>query len=172
MVHDGRSSHTNLTLHSCAAALAQLHGDVAEAPAGRGASKAVGLGPTWWPLPSRADLASSAAPIDDPAAATAATAQEKSKAQVKTEAKTQSDNKAKTEAKAKTEVKAQAEVKANVKAKAKFVAKVDFPTPPFALEIAMVNFVPLIGFFSGNFPLILALIASLNSGFSFGTKTS
>ena len=31
-------------------------------------------------------------------------------------------------------------------AKARFVAKVDFPTPPFALEIAMVNFVPRIGF--------------------------
>ena len=28
------------------------------------------------------------------------------------------------------------------KAKAKFVAKVDFPTPPFALEMAIVNFVP------------------------------
>ena len=33
------------------------------------------------------------------------------------------------------------------KAKARFVAKVDFPTPPFALEIAIVNFVPKIGFF-------------------------
>ena len=32
------------------------------------------------------------------------------------------------------------------KAKARFVAKVDFPTPPFALEIASVNFVPRIGF--------------------------
>ena len=32
-------------------------------------------------------------------------------------------------------------------AKAIFVAKVDFPTPPFALEIAIVNFVPGIGFF-------------------------
>ena len=32
-------------------------------------------------------------------------------------------------------------------AKAKFVAKVDLPTPPFALETAIVNFVPLIGFF-------------------------
>ena len=32
-------------------------------------------------------------------------------------------------------------------AKAKFVAKVDFPTPPFALETAMVNLVPNIGFF-------------------------
>ena len=33
-------------------------------------------------------------------------------------------------------------------AKARLVAKVDFPTPPFALEIAIVNFVPKIGFFS------------------------
>ena len=33
------------------------------------------------------------------------------------------------------------------KAKAKFVANVDFPTPPFALEIAIVNLVPNIGFF-------------------------
>ena len=32
-------------------------------------------------------------------------------------------------------------------AKARFVAKVDFPTPPFALETAIVNFVPKIGFF-------------------------
>ena len=33
------------------------------------------------------------------------------------------------------------------KAKAKFMAKVDLPTPPLALDIAMVNFVPFIGFF-------------------------
>ena len=33
------------------------------------------------------------------------------------------------------------------KAKARFVAKVDFPTPPFALETAIVNFVPKIGIF-------------------------
>ena len=33
------------------------------------------------------------------------------------------------------------------KANARFVAKVDFPTPPFALDIAMVNLVPFIGFF-------------------------
>ena len=32
-----------------------------------------------------------------------------------------------------------------------FVANVDFPTPPFALEIAIVNFVPLIGFFTKDF---------------------
>ena len=31
-------------------------------------------------------------------------------------------------------------------AKARFVANVDFPTPPFALEMAIVNFVPRIGF--------------------------
>ena len=73
---DGRSSHTNLTSRSCAAALAHLHSDMVEAPAGRGASKAVGLGLTWWPLPSRVDLASSAATIDDQAAATATTAQD------------------------------------------------------------------------------------------------
>ena len=29
---------------------------------------------------------------------------------------------------------------------AMFMAKVDFPTPPFALDTAMVNFVPFIGF--------------------------
>ena len=38
-------------------------------------------------------------------------------------------------------------------ARARFVAKVDFPTPPLALEIAIVNFVPLIGFLSVDFPL-------------------
>ena len=32
------------------------------------------------------------------------------------------------------------------KAKAILVANVDFPTPPLALEIAIVNFVPLMGF--------------------------
>ena len=32
------------------------------------------------------------------------------------------------------------------KANARLDAKVDFPTPPFALEIAIVNFVPIIGF--------------------------
>ena len=40
------------------------------------------------------------------------------------------------------------------KDKAKFVAKVDFPTPPFALEIAIVNLVPLIGFFTKVFGFI------------------
>ena len=33
-------------------------------------------------------------------------------------------------------------------AKARLVAKVDLPTPPLALEIAIVNLVPMIGFFS------------------------
>ena len=32
-------------------------------------------------------------------------------------------------------------------ANARLVAKVDLPTPPFALEIAIVNLVPSIGFF-------------------------
>ena len=35
-----------------------------------------------------------------------------------------------------------------------FVAKVDLPTPPLALEIAIVNFVPRIGFFTKVFPPI------------------
>ena len=55
---------------------------------------------------------------------------------------------------------------------AKLVANVDFPTPPFALEIAIVNFVPLIGFLIGVFLLNFALIASLNSGFSLGINRS
>ena len=46
-------------------------------------------------------------------------------------------------------------------AKAKLVANVDFPTPPLALDIAIVNLVPLIGFFS-NF----LRLASLMLGFS------
>ena len=33
------------------------------------------------------------------------------------------------------------------KARARFVAKVDLPTPPLALDIAIVNFVPCMGFF-------------------------
>jgi len=37
------------------------------------------------------------------------------------------------------------------KAKARFVAKVDLPTPPFALDIAIVYLVPKIGFFSNFF---------------------
>ena len=52
------------------------------------------------------------------------------------------------------------------KAKARLVANVDFPTPPFALDIAIVNFVPIIGFFLKNlFLLIFHCIASLSSGF-------
>ena len=35
-----------------------------------------------------------------------------------------------------------------LKASAKLVANVDFPTPPLALETAMVYFVPFIGFFT------------------------
>ena len=44
------------------------------------------------------------------------------------------------------------------RAKAKFVANVDFPTPPFALDMAIVNFVPGMGFFLKVLPLILLLI--------------
>ncbi len=47
-----------------------------------------------------------------------------------------------------------------LRAKAKFVAKVDLPTPPFALEIAIVNFVPLIGFFLKLFGSIYGFIVS------------
>ena len=36
-------------------------------------------------------------------------------------------------------------------AKARFVANVDLPTPPLALEIAIVNLVPEIGFFDKGF---------------------
>ena len=66
---DERSWHTNLAPHS---ALAELCWDMAEGRAGRGASRTVGVGLMYWPLPSRADLASSAAPIGDQVAATAA----------------------------------------------------------------------------------------------------
>ena len=48
------------------------------------------------------------------------------------------------------------------KANARLVAKVDFPTPPFALEIAIVNFVPLIGFFLKTFGSSLIYIAALS----------
>ena len=58
------------------------------------------------------------------------------------------------------------------KAKAIFVAKVDFPTPPFALEIAIVYYVPGIGFFTKVLPPNFFFIASLNSGFSFGICSS
>ena len=50
-------------------------------------------------------------------------------------------------------------------AKARFVANVDFPTPPFALEIAMVNFVPKIGFLVNFLGSSFFFIASLSSGF-------
>ena len=50
-------------------------------------------------------------------------------------------------------------------ANARFVAKVDFPTPPFALEIAMVNFVPRIGFLMNFLGSNFFFIASLSSGF-------
>src|SRR5210317_131635 len=50
-------------------------------------------------------------------------------------------------------------------AKARLVAKVDFPTPPFALEIAIVNFVPKIGFFVNFLGSSFFFIASLSSGF-------
>ena len=50
-------------------------------------------------------------------------------------------------------------------AKARFVAKVDLPTPPFALEIAMVNFVPRIGFLVNFLGSSFFFIASLSSGF-------
>ena len=69
---DERSWHTNLAPHSGAMALAELCWDMAEGRAGRGASRTVGGGLMYWPLPSRADLASSAAPISDQVAATAA----------------------------------------------------------------------------------------------------
>ena len=39
------------------------------------------------------------------------------------------------------------------------------PTPPLALEIAMVNFVPKIGFFVNFLGSNFFFIASLNSGF-------
>ena len=47
------------------------------------------------------------------------------------------------------------------KANAKFVAKVDLPTPPLALDIAMVNFVPFIGFFVKLFGAVFPLKVSL-----------
>ena len=46
------------------------------------------------------------------------------------------------------------------KAKAILVAKVDLPTPPFALEIAKVNFVPGIGFFLKLFGSVFAFNVS------------
>ena len=52
-----------------------------------------------------------------------------------------------------------------LRAKARFVANVDFPTPPLALEIAIVNLVPSIGFFLKTFGSTLFFIAALSSGF-------
>ena len=47
------------------------------------------------------------------------------------------------------------------KAIAKLIANVDLPTPPLALEIAIVNFVPLIGFLVKLYGAIFCFIASL-----------
>ena len=52
------------------------------------------------------------------------------------------------------------------KAKAIFAANVDLPTPPLALEIAIVYLVPGIGFFTKVLPPIFFLIASLSPAFS------
>ena len=52
----------------------------------------------------------------------------------------------------------------SLKAKAKLVANVDFPTPPFALETAIVYFVPRIGFFVKFLGAFFFLIASLSYG--------
>ena len=52
-----------------------------------------------------------------------------------------------------------------LRAKAKFVAKVDFPTPPFALDIAIVNLVPGIGFLLKVFGSVFAFIVSLRPTF-------
>ena len=50
----------------------------------------------------------------------------------------------------------------NFKAKARLDAKVDLPTPPFALDTAIVNLVPIIGFFVKVFALGFSIIASLS----------
>ena len=42
------------------------------------------------------------------------------------------------------------------KAKAKFIAKVDLPTPPLALDMAIVNFVPSYWIFCKGFRCCLA----------------
>ena len=47
-------------------------------------------------------------------------------------------------------------------AMAKFIAKVDLPTPPLALEIAIVNFVPFIGFLVKLFGAVFPLKEPLN----------
>ena len=46
----------------------------------------------------------------------------------------------------------------NNNASARFVANVDLPTPPFALDIAIVNFVPGIGFFLKVFGSVFVFI--------------
>ena len=51
------------------------------------------------------------------------------------------------------------------KAIARFVANVDLPTPPFALEIAIVDFVPNMGFFVNALGYNFLFITSFNSGF-------
>ena len=70
---DERSWHKNLAPCTGAATPAELGEDVAKGPAGRSASKMVGLGLVCCPLQSRANLTSSATPIGDHIAATAAT---------------------------------------------------------------------------------------------------
>ena len=72
---DERSGHTNLAPRSGASAPAELlRRDMAKGPAGRGASKTVGLGLACWPLVSCADFASSATPIGAAAAPDASAA--------------------------------------------------------------------------------------------------
>ena len=46
------------------------------------------------------------------------------------------------------------------------------PTPPFALEIAIVNFVPIIGFLVNFLGSSLLFIAALSSGFLLLIKVS
>ena len=48
------------------------------------------------------------------------------------------------------------------RSKARFDAKVDLPTPPFALDTAIVYLVPIIGFFVKVFALGFSIIASLS----------
>ena len=45
---------------------------------------------------------------------------------------------------------------------ARLVANVDFPTPPFALEIAIVYFVPKIGFLTNLFDWNLGLVDNMS----------
>ena len=53
---------------------------------------------------------------------------------------------------------------------ARFVAKVDLPTPPLALEIAIVNLVPLIGFFESVFVLNFLSLCQLDLIFIYFSK--